>query len=213
MGLELLVHELRKLEASPQTVGLHQMPALAKVAPDGGQRHLTQVLGHRIPQCVDGVIAIDTAVPLGVAPEALHWRQLAVELGQEVAEVACLAKYSYRMDCCSLNSGCAAIICREQQSLRTDAFVLAEDCRQAVVRLNAGRGLVRRGGGVGGAGDGRRTRPALATSRRAAASRGRADSPPSIVGDMLLRVAPTRRASSRPGRSRRCRRRVVDVGA
>ena len=77
MSLELLVHELRKLEASPQTVGLHQMPALAKVAPDGGQRHLTQVLGHRSPQCVDGVIAIDTAVPLGVAPEALHWRQLA----------------------------------------------------------------------------------------------------------------------------------------
>ena len=27
-------------------------------------------------------------------------------------------------------------------------------CRQAVVRLNAGRGLVRRGGGVGGAGGG-----------------------------------------------------------
>ena len=55
----------------------------------GGQRHLTQVLGHRSPQCVDGVIAIDTAVPLGVAPEALHWHQLAVELGQEVAEVVC----------------------------------------------------------------------------------------------------------------------------
>ena len=89
MGLTILVHELRKLEASPQTVGLHQMPVLAKAAPAGGQRHLTQVLGHRIPQCVDGVIAINTAVPLRVAPEALHWRQLAVELGQEVVEVVC----------------------------------------------------------------------------------------------------------------------------
>ena len=47
MGLELLVHELRKLEASPQTVGLHQMSALAKVAPDGGQRHLTRITAIR----------------------------------------------------------------------------------------------------------------------------------------------------------------------
>ena len=32
-------------EASPQTVGLHQMPALAKVAPDGGQRHRDDAVG------------------------------------------------------------------------------------------------------------------------------------------------------------------------
>jgi hypothetical protein len=81
--------ELRKFEASPQMVSLHQMLALALVTPDGGQRHLTQVLGHSLPQCVDVVIAIDTAVPLRVASEALHWRQLAVELGQEVTEVVC----------------------------------------------------------------------------------------------------------------------------
>ena len=34
---------------------------------------------------MDGVITIVTAVPFRVAPEAaLHWRQLAVELGQAI---------------------------------------------------------------------------------------------------------------------------------